>query len=116
VNESAPTEHIDLYRDLPSVDTATELGFYTYKSSLTTPACTEAVNWNLADKAILISLDQLRRFRYLILCHVAKNLGTNGVVESCNLATVASQSGSTSRPPQDLEGRRVIHRCGHGDC
>ena len=35
-------------------------------------------------------------------------------MEKCKHATVASESGSPSRPPQDLMGHKVFHRCRFG--
>ncbi|EDS33196.1 carbonic anhydrase [Culex quinquefasciatus] len=39
--------------------------FYTYKGSLTTPPCSEAVTWVLFPDLLTISLTQIRRFRVL---------------------------------------------------
>lgn len=83
--------------------TEKEFGVYTYKGGLTSPPCSEAVNWNLLDAPMVISKSQMDRLLKLVLCYVD--------TETCNHATVASQTGSTSRPPQMLLGREVIHRC-----
>lgn len=37
--------------------------FYTYKGSLTTPPCSEAVTWILFPEVLDISVSQIRRFR-----------------------------------------------------
>ena len=93
------TAAVSVY-DLP---TDQEFGVYTYKGGLTTPPCTEAVNWNLLDTPMMISTSQMDRLMKLILCFVD--------TETCNHATVASYEGSTSRPPQMLLGREIVHRC-----
>lgn len=98
---SFPDEAPNLY-ELPT----SEFGVFTYKGGLTTPACTEIVNWNLLDTPMLISQSQLERLQVLIMCYIDS--------ESCHYATVADESGSTSRPPQDLKGRVVTHRCPDG--
>lgn len=91
-----------------------DFGTFTYKGGLTTPACSELVNWNLLDTPMEISASQLDRLNSLILCYVAQNTNEDGSLKSCGFGTVASQSGSTSRPPQPLLGREVIHRCPGG--
>ncbi|KAL7579359.1 hypothetical protein ACA910_014033 [Epithemia clementina (nom. ined.)] len=98
---------------LPTVD---NFGVFTYKGGLTTPPCTEIVNWNLLDEPMEISEEQLTRLESLILCFVEPKYAKDDptTVESCKHATVASETGSTSRPPQPLLGRTVIHRCNSG--
>jgi hypothetical protein len=88
-----------------------DFGTFTYKGGLTTPACTEIVNWNLLDTPMEISEDQMTRLVRLILCYVLPHFDEFGHMHSCGHGTVASASGSTSRPPQSLDGRQVIHRC-----
>jgi len=97
--------------DLP---TNPDFGIFTYKGGLTTPPCTEIVNWNLLDTPMEISESQLQRLQSLVLCYVSKNTNDAGSLESCGFGTVASSTGSTSRPPQPLLGREVIHRCPGG--
>ena len=97
-----------------TLPTKTDFGVYTYKGGLTTPACTEIVNWNLLDEAMTISMSQMLRLQSLILCYVQQTKDDDGNVVSCNHATVADENGSTSRPPQPLNGRRIIHRCRDG--
>ncbi|KAL7566894.1 hypothetical protein ACA910_008621 [Epithemia clementina (nom. ined.)] len=102
----------NIYEDLP---TASEWGVFTYKGGLTTPPCTEIVNWNLLDTPMLISQEQMERLEYLILCYVQPIYASDETtVASCVHNTVASESGSTSRPPQSLLGRKIIHRCPNG--
>ena len=98
--------------DLPTADT---YGMFTYKGGLTTPPCTEIVNWNLLDEPMEVSEAQINRLERLILCFVQRTYAHNGTtVTSCEHGTVASKLGSTSRSPQPLLGRRVLHRCESG--
>lgn len=92
------TDKVDLYTQLITE----QYGSFTYKGGLTTPPCTQIVNWNLMDKYITLSNSQVTRLEKLIWCYVD---------DSCNHATAADQKGSTSRPPQPLGGRKIIHRC-----
>ncbi|GAX17777.1 carbonic anhydrase [Fistulifera solaris] len=94
-----PEEILDVY-DLP---TTPKFGVYTYKGGLTTPPCTEIVNWNVLDTPTLISQNQMDRLYKLTLCYVD--------TETCQHATIASRDGFTSRPPQNLMGRKIVHRC-----
>ncbi len=91
-----------------------DFGVFTYKGGLTTPPCTEIVNWNLLDAPMEISESQLERLKSLILCYVSQSKDEDGSLKSCGHGTVASNTGSTSRPPQPLLGRQVIHRCPGG--
>jgi len=86
-----------------ALPTDPDFGVYTYKGGLTTPPCTEIVNWNVMDTPMIISDDQLNRLYNLILCYVDP--------QTCWHATVASKDGSTSRPTQPLNGRHILHRC-----
>ena len=65
--------------------------------------CSEVVWWNLADTPVLISVSQYNRLTQYIL-------GYRDPV-TCEYATVASSSGSTSRPIQALNGRVVQRIC-----
>jgi carbonic anhydrase len=107
---SFPSDSLNVY-DLP---TNQDFGVFTYKGGLTTPPCSEVVNWNLLDTPMEISESQLQRLRSLILCYVVQNKNEDESLESCGFGTVASTSGSTSRPPQPLLGREVLHRCPNG--
>ena len=106
-----PSAQPNIY-DLP---TDKDFGVYTYKGGLTTPPCTEIVNWNLLDAPMEISAGQLLRLKKLIICYVATEFGEDGsTVEKCSRGTIADENGSTSRPTQPLNGREVVHRCRDG--
>lgn len=77
--------------------------YYNYDGGLTTPPCSEVVEWNVADKPLSISIAQYNDLSSLILNYVA--------ADTCERATIASPSGSTSRPVQDLNGRNVSRIC-----
>lgn len=83
-------------------------GYYNYMGGLTTPPCSQIVRWNLMDTKISVTLKQWANLANLIL-------GYGGFVDSdgnCKLEhTVASETGSTSRFPQPINGRTVAHRC-----
>jgi hypothetical protein len=99
-----PEVKVDVY-DFP---TDKDFGVFTYKGGLTTPDCLEVVNWNLLDVPMVISEGQAERLDFLILCYVDNSDGI------CDHGTVADEAGGTSRPPQDLQGRKVLHRCPDG--
>jgi hypothetical protein len=65
-------------------------GTFTYKGGLTTPGCTEAVNWNLLDTPLQISEDQMERLVRVILCYVLQTKNGDDEIESCVHATLAS--------------------------
>jgi hypothetical protein len=88
-----------LYRDLPTPG----YGIYTYRGGLTTPPCTEIVNWNLLDTPLYASKSQIDRLYKRILCFVE--------ISTCRHATIANEAGFTNRPVQPLHGRTVLHRC-----
>lgn len=50
-----------------------------------------------------ISVDQFLRTQKLILCFVDRS--------TCEHASAASEFGRTTRPPQHLNGRQVVHYC-----
>jgi Eukaryotic-type carbonic anhydrase len=77
--------------------------YYNYDGGLTTPPCSEVVEWNVADKPLSISIAQYNDLSSLILNYVA--------ADTCEEGTIASPSGSTSRPVQDLNGRNVSRIC-----
>ena len=78
-------------------------GFYQYDGGLTEPPCSEVVWWNLADAPLYISIKQFNELINLTLGYVDLNTCLNG--------SIASPSGSTSRPVQPLNGRRVTRIC-----
>jgi carbonic anhydrase len=68
---------------------------YNYDGSLTTPTCDEIVEWNLASKPISVTFSQMNRLLALI----------NGCPQSISF------NGSTSRPTQPLNGRKINKIC-----
>ena len=91
-----------IYEDLPTPG----YGIYSYKGGLTTPPCTEIVNWNLLDTPLYASKSQVERLYNLILCLVEPS--------TCKHSTIANEIGQTNRPVQPLGGRTVVHRCSDG--
>jgi len=82
--------------------------FFHYFGGLTTPPCTQAVYWNLADKPMRISVRQFAVMSEMIL----KTLNPD---KDCKeVLTVASKTGSTSRPPQPINGRTIKKMCPTG--
>lgn len=80
--------------------------FYHYSGGLTTPGCTEAVAWNFTTEPMAISVRQYQMLTELILdTRVIKG------DDKCEDITLASMAGSTSRPPQALNGRSVVKYC-----
>jgi carbonic anhydrase len=77
--------------------------FYQYAGSLTTPPCSEIVDWNFSPEQVLISVTQ-----YQALVDLTLNAMD---AETCELKTIASPQGSTSRPVLPLNGREVRHIC-----
>jgi carbonic anhydrase len=90
--------HVNPYKILSANAT-----FYQYSGSLTTPPCSEVVDWNLSPESILISVDQYKQI--IELEYSALN------PETCQAFSIVSATGSTSRPSQPLNGRTVRHIC-----
>lgn len=76
---------------------------YTYQGSLTTPPCLEIVFWNVVDTAVSISPREFLRLTTLIIDYVNP--------ETCELASVAADSGFTGRPVQNINGREINRIC-----
>lgn len=79
--------------------------FWHYDGGLTTPPCSEAVEWNFTTDPMQISVRQYQMLTELILDTKVIKDG------ACKPITVAAISGTTSRPPQPLNGRSVVKYC-----
>jgi carbonic anhydrase len=77
--------------------------FYQYDGGLTTPPCSEVVWWNLSATPVTISVAQYQLVAYLTLNYRD--------AETCRPGTLASPSGSTSRPVQAMNGRVLQKIC-----
>jgi carbonic anhydrase len=91
-------DHFNVYDLLRS-----EASFYQYKGSLTTPPCSEIVDWNMASTPQMISVKQ-----YTDLLDVIYK-AVNPL--DCENFAIVNDHGSTSRPTQPLNGRKVKHVC-----
>jgi carbonic anhydrase len=89
---------VNVYGLIPANST-----FYHYDGGLTTPPCSEIVEWNVADKTLSVSVAQYNDLSGLILNYLSS--------DTCEYATIASPSGSTSRPVQLLNNRTVERIC-----
>jgi hypothetical protein len=78
-------------------DFVKDQSFYHYDGGLTTPPCSEVVWWNLASEPVKISVAQYQLLSYLTLNYRSP--------------TIASPSGSTSRPVQPMYGRKLDKIC-----
>jgi carbonic anhydrase len=82
---------------------ADDASMYTYSGSLTTPPCSEVVDWNVVDKPISISVREYLRLTNLILDYVDPS--------TCEAASIAAPSGYTGRPMQPINGREITRIC-----
>jgi carbonic anhydrase len=73
------------------------LYFYRYDGSLTEPPCGEWVSWFIADKPMIISLEQLERLKTILFLNVN---------DKCQRTSVQYDH-SVARPIQDTAGRPV---------
>jgi carbonic anhydrase len=96
--DAASDETVNVYGMIPPDST-----FYHYDGGLTTPPCSEVVEWNVADKPLSVSVAQYNDLSGLILNYLSP--------DTCEYATIASPSGSTSRPVQLLNNRTVERIC-----
>jgi hypothetical protein len=94
----SPNSELQIYELIPESST-----YFNYDGGLTTPPCSEVVEWNVADTPLSISVAQYNDLSGLILNFVSE--------ETCKPATIASPVGATSRPIQDLNGRSVKRIC-----
>jgi carbonic anhydrase len=77
--------------------------YYHYDGGLTTPPCSEVVWWNLVDTPVSITPAQYQQLMDNILNYTD--------LTTCEPGTAAGPAGSTSRPPQPLNGRYVERIC-----
>lgn len=90
--------HLNVYDFVPEGAT-----FYQYTGSLTTPPCSEIVDWNVASLPKIISVRQFTDT--LAELYGAINPST------CENFSILNEFGSSSRPEQPLNGRTVRHIC-----
>mmetsp|Transcript_16388 Transcript_16388/g.31040 ORF Transcript_16388/g.31040 Transcript_16388/m.31040 type:complete len:311 (-) Transcript_16388:283-1215(-) len=98
----SPNFKLDVYENMEGKD------FYHYDGGLTTPGCDEIVWWNFNTDPWNISVRQFNILVDVILKYKPKD--QNGVCAD-KPQTNASRGGSTSRPPQPLNGRKVLKIC-----
>jgi len=84
-------------------------GYYYYMGGLTTPPCTQFVNWNLVDRKVSITLKEWTQLANLILNYAGYIDGNGECVSGEN---IASKFGSTSRVTQPVGERTIVHKCG----
>jgi carbonic anhydrase len=90
---------VDVYGLIPKGS-----AFYRYDGGLTTPPCTEIVDWSVANAPLVVSVAQFHDLVGLLLSYVDP--------DTCELSTIASPfGGTTSRPVQPLNGRTVQRIC-----
>jgi Eukaryotic-type carbonic anhydrase len=77
---------------------------YYYQGSLTTPPCSEVVNWNVVDKPVLLAQKDYDALFSYILKYVGEN---------CTSKTIAFAN-STARPLQARNGRSIARKCPKG--
>jgi carbonic anhydrase len=85
----------------------TNTSFYRYYGGLTTPPCSEIVWWSVADTVMRISTGQYAELVTMITTGYVNVTDEAG----CEPWSVASPSGSTSRPLQARNGRPVDRIC-----
>ena len=85
---------------------ANDYGIFSYKGSLNRPPCTENVFWNVVVEPLALSFQQYMQIVSMINCFKEES--------TCKYASAASEFGTTARPPQPLNGRKIIHRCASG--
>ena len=74
---------VDIYSALPALDENSQSPYYSYSGSLTTPPCSEGVNWNVLSTPVNISKEQAAEF-----FKATGNYKTNRPVQALNGRTV----------------------------
>jgi carbonic anhydrase len=80
-----------------------QTSFYQYTGSLTTPPCSEVVDWNVASLRQTISVSQFTELMDKLYDAIDP--------ENCEPFSILNTYGSSSRPPQPLNGREIRHIC-----
>lgn len=83
-------------------------GYYQYRGGLTTPPCSQIVNWNLVDKKVPISLKDWAQLTWLISEYKGHVDAQNNCVPG---SPIAHATGSTSRETRAIGPRTVNHKC-----
>lgn len=84
---------------------------FTYSGSLTTPPCSEVVNWHVARKVHSASHDQLQLFRDLVKAMPHSALGGNPPPEPhFRMTQNGRKAVGNARPLQANNGRAVVRR------
>jgi len=87
----------------------TDTAIYNFQGSLTTPPCWEVVNWNVAEKPVLISYKQVLALANMIIRYSGSyNMTTKLCLADTPVADIA---GLTARHTQPLNGRTIVKNC-----
>jgi carbonic anhydrase len=90
--------YFDLYNLLRQLTS-----FYQYTGGLTTPPCSEVVDWNVASMHRMIAVSQ-----YTDLLDKLYNAISP---DNCERFSILNKYGSSNRPTQPINGREIRHIC-----